>query len=92
MKYSLVDAEKAVKRGNLEKGIEIANQLIKINAVDSEVLMVKATIYYKQQKWGDALNVLNEILAYDSDNDMAKNYKQMVMNILSYWNKDSYNP
>lgn len=92
MKYLLVDAEFAVEKGNLEKGIEIVNQIIKKNASDSEALMVKAMIYYKQQKWGDALNVLNNILEFDSENEKAKNYKQMVMNILLFWNKDSYNP
>ena len=86
------EAEKAVKSGNLEIGIEIANQILEKNLFDNEALMLKATIYYKQQKWGDALNVLNKILEFNPENNIARNYKQMVINILAFWNKDGYNP
>lgn len=92
MNYILSDAEKVIESGNLEKGIEIVNQLIDKNPSDSKALIVKAMVLYKQQKWGDALNVLNLILEFDSDNEIAINYKQMIMNILTFWNKDNYNP
>lgn len=92
MGYLLSDAEAAIKEGNLEKGINIINRILDKDSLNSEAMIIKALVFYKQQKWGDALNLLNYILDIDPENEKAKNYKQMVMNILSFWNKDSYNP
>lgn len=92
MEYNLDLANEAVERGNIAEGIEIVNHILNEDSKNIKVLMFKATILYKQQKWGDTLNVLNSVLELDSAHQAAKNYKLMVMNILSFWNKDSYNP
>ena len=77
---------------NVETAAEIAERILEIDADHIDALLLMAKISYKYQKWGDSLNFLNRVLAIDPDNTAAINYKKMVMGIISYWNKDSFNP
>jgi len=55
-------------------------------------MLLRAQVYYKMQQWGNALNDLNHLLMLEPENTAAQNYKTMVLNIISFWNKDNYNP
>ncbi len=77
---------------NVEKAAEIAERILEIDADHVEALFLMAKISYKFQKWGNSLNFLNRVLAIEPDNTAAINYKKMVMGIIGYWNKDSFNP
>lgn len=92
MKNRLIEAEEYFEKGELANGLLAIEHLLETEQNDCNVLMLKAKIFYKQQKWGDALNALNKILELDPEHEPAKNYKQMVMDIISFWNKDSFNP
>lgn len=92
MKNHLIKAEGYFEKGELANGLMEIEHLLKTAQNDCNALMLKAKIFYKQQKWGDALNALNRILELEPEHEPAKNYKQMVMDIISFWNKDSYNP
>lgn len=92
MNLSLENANKAFDDGELEKSREALNQIIETDSANLEALILRAKVFYNLQKWGEALNDLNRVLEIDSENQHAKNYKEMVMNILSFWHKDNYNP
>jgi hypothetical protein len=49
-------------------------------------------IYYKNQEWGEALNLLNKVLDIEPDNVLALNYKKMITDILKFRHTDLYNP
>jgi predicted Zn-dependent protease len=92
MKSDFERALLAYEKGDLDESLIMAGSLLKGDENNCELLLLKAKIMYKQQKWGDALNVLNSILLIDSNHTAAINYKQMVMDILTFWHKDNYNP
>lgn len=85
-------AEKLLNEGKLQEALCEINVFLKTDPFDIEGLLLRAKIYYRLQKWGDVLNDLNLIVDKDQDNQTAKNYKTMVLDILTYWNKDNYNP
>jgi len=89
------EIEKAIacfEAESIEKAEEIAERILEFDADHVEALLLMAKISYKYQKWGDSLNFLNRVLAIEPDSAVAINYKKMVMGIISYWNKDSFNP
>ena len=92
MDNKVLEAEKQFTLGNLEACETLVNNVIAVEDKNVEALMLRAKLNYNRQKWGDALNDLNRILEIDSNYELAKNYKQIVLNILNFWNKDNYNP
>jgi Tfp pilus assembly protein PilF len=89
------EIEKAIayfEEEKAEDALVIAKKILESDADNIDALLLMAKISYKLQKWGDALNFLNRALVVEPDNSIALNYKKMVMSIISYWNKDSFNP
>lgn len=82
----------AFENGEYEKCHNSLCDLLEQNQEQPELLFLRAKIYYNWQKWGDALNDLNRVVELDKNHQLAINYKKMVMDILSFWHKDSYNP
>lgn len=85
-------AKKAFDEGDIDGCMFLLEKIINENNNNEEALMLKAEIFHKQQKWGDALNTLNNVLEINPKNETAIHYKQIVNSILTYWNKDTYNP
>ena len=92
MKNKVIEAEKLYTLDNLEACAVLINEVIALEENNVDALILRAKLNYKQQNWGNALNDLNRILDIDPNNGFAENYKQIVLNILTYWNKDNYNP
>jgi hypothetical protein len=88
----LEKAELLFYEGKIEESLSLIRSEIEISGETDALLLLMAKNQYKLQAWGDCLNCLNKILEHDENNQAAKNYKQMVMNIISFWNKDSFNP
>jgi lipopolysaccharide biosynthesis regulator YciM len=85
-------AKKAFNDNNLELAEQLLNRLLIENPDSVEALLLRSQVYHKQQKWGPTINDLNRVLELDPDNILAKNYKEITKQIISFWNKDSYNP
>ncbi len=78
--------------GSLDKSLLIVDKILHDDGNNIEALIIKAQVYYKQQKWGDTLNLLNQVLDIEENNKIALSLKQMVMGIVKFWHKDNYNP
>jgi regulator of sirC expression with transglutaminase-like and TPR domain len=87
-----IKAETLYNTGNTVEALEVLDLLLKSNPTDCESLMLRAKVFYRLQKWGAALNDLNLILDNEPENQTAINFKTMVLNIITYWNKDNFNP
>jgi tetratricopeptide (TPR) repeat protein len=85
-------AETLLNDGNLNETLDILNGILKSDNLNIDCLLLRGNIYYRQQKWGEALNDFNLILEIEPNHNLAKNYKSMIMDIISYWNKDNFNP
>ena len=92
MEEKYLTAETLFNDGNTLEALDILNEILNNEGRNIDSLLLRASIFYKMQKWGEALNDLNLIMETDPENQMAISYKSMVMNILSYWNKDNFNP
>jgi hypothetical protein len=62
------------------------------NDNNSEVLFLKGEIYFKLQRWGEALNHFSLFLEQFPSEQKAESYCIMIQNILSFYHKDLYNP
>jgi len=56
------------------------------------VLFLKGEIYFKLQRWGDALNQFSGFLEKSPSDNRAESYCLMIQNILGFYHKDLYNP
>lgn len=59
---------------------------------DENSLMQLAESLYAEGRITDALNRFNTVLRLNAENLKARNYVQMIRNILDYYNKDLLNP
>jgi Flp pilus assembly protein TadD len=78
--------------GKLNESLIVLDQILIEDEKNISALILKAEIFYKQQQWGDALNLLNRVLEIEKENQRALSLKQMLMGIVSFWHKDNYNP
>jgi len=92
MDEQIQKAERLFNEGNTDESLSVLNDLFIISERNIDGLLLRAKVFYRMQRWGDSLNDLNHILEIDKEHILAKNYKTMVMNIISYWNKDNFNP
>ncbi len=56
------------------------------------VLFLKGEIYFKLEKWGEALNHFSLFLEHFPSDKKAESYCLMIKNILAFHHKDLYNP
>lgn len=54
--------------------------------------MERGKLHYRLNEWGAALNDFNRVLQADDSHAEARQYAQMVREILEFRYKDIYNP
>ena len=54
----------------------------------SDVLFLRGEIFFKLQKWGDALNQFSLFLDQSPSDKKAESYCLMIQNILGFYHKD----
>jgi tetratricopeptide (TPR) repeat protein len=83
-------AKEALRHNRTEEALEILGS----RSIEDigEVIFLKGEIYFKLQKWGDALNHFSRFLEQFPSEAKAESYCTMIQNILSFYHKDMYNP
>jgi len=88
---SNIDRARAALDNNLpEEALAILDNSPAENC--SDVLFLKGEIYFKLQRWGEALNQFSLFLEYFPSDSKAETYCHMIKNILGFYHKDLYNP
>lgn len=59
---------------------------------DIPSLLERGQLYYRQNKWGEALNDFNKVLKINPEHHEARQFVEMVQEILEFRYKDIYNP
>jgi len=92
IEYELIiySAKTELEHGSPEEALKILDNLIVAN--NGEAIFLKGEIYFKMQKWGEALNQFSLFLEQFPDDTKAKSYCAMIQNILGFYHKDLYNP
>lgn len=88
----ITEAKSLVEQNQLEKAMEILNELISRSETDIESLLLRGRIQYKMQNWGKAMNDYSSVLEIDPANAEAKSGFAMASNILGYFTPDLFNP
>ena len=86
----LKSAKEALEQNRTEDALTILDQVAIAN--NGEVIFLKGEIYFKLQKWGEALNHFSLFLEQHPSDSRAQSYCVMIQNILGFYHKDLYNP
>ncbi|MCF8358148.1 MAG: tetratricopeptide repeat protein [Prolixibacteraceae bacterium] len=85
-------ANEAFAQGNYSATLKHIARILESDPVHIDALLLRAKVNFKLQNWQQALNDLTIILEKQPGNEVARNYKSMVMEILNFWHKENYNP
>jgi len=83
-------AKVAVEHNRLDEALTILNETVIAN--NGEAIFLKGEIFFKLQRWGEALNQFSLFLEHYPSDQKAESYCAMIQNILGFYNKDLYNP
>lgn len=88
----ITEAKQLFEQNELSKALEMLDVLISEDASDFHSLLLRGRIYYKMQKWGDAMNDYSSVLEIDPENQEAESGLAMAKSILGYFTPDMFNP
>ena len=86
----LICAKEALEQNRQEEALAILKPLVIEN--NGEAIFMTGEIYYKLQRWGEALNHFSRYLEQYPTDPKAESYCAMIQNILGFYHKDLYNP
>lgn len=92
MAEQLHQAKAYFESGELASSLEILNDLIRQKQCVTDAFLLRGLIYYRMQKWGDAINDFGAVLEIEPDQAEAKSRMEMAKNILGYFTPDMFNP
>lgn len=90
LEKSLNAAKEFLGQNRPDEALTILNKLSGYN--DGEVIFLKGEIYFKLEKWGEALNHFSLFLEQYPTDTKAQSYCSMIRDILGFHYKDLYNP
>jgi tetratricopeptide (TPR) repeat protein len=88
----IAEAKRLFDLNESNKALEILNDIISIDTTDIQLYLLRGRIYYKMQKWGDAMNDYSAVLELQPENQEAKTGLEMAKSILGYFTPDMFNP
>ena len=89
--YSLKEIKNLIAEGSTEHAIDQLNQLINLNPeYAAEAYYLLGNAFRKKGDWQGALNNYQEAIALNPDSPAAE-ARNMVMDILNFYNKDMFN-
>ncbi len=71
---------------------EWLSERIENDADNIDNYMERGMWHYRHDRWGEALNDFNRVLARDAEHVVAREMADMARNILSFRYTDIYNP
>jgi len=86
----LIKARQALGQNRHDEALAILNEITIAN--HSEVIFLKGEIYFKLQRWGEALNQFSLFKELNPTDQKAESYCTMIQNILGFYHKDLFNP
>ncbi len=87
---SISQAKAALQDNRPHEALTILNTLSVEDRRD--VLFLRGEIFFKLQRWGEALNQFSLYLEQSPSDKKAESYCLMIQNILGFYHKDLFNP
>jgi len=88
----ITEAKQLLDQNELDKALQILDELIAKNGSDIQALNLRGRIHYKMQNWGNAMNDYSAVLELYPLNPEAKLGLAMARSILGYFTPDMFNP
>lgn len=87
-------AEYIRKKGLWSAAARMATLTAQIEAGDerTELYIERGKLHYRHNEWGPALNDFNRVLKLNPQHEEARQFTQMIQEILEFRYKDIYNP
>ncbi|MFY9152113.1 MAG: tetratricopeptide repeat protein [Prolixibacteraceae bacterium] len=92
MDADFILAKQLFEQNEIKRSLAVLNECISVNVCDYQSFLLRGRIFYKMQKWGNAMNDYSSVLELDPDNQEAKTGLELTRNILGYFNPDMFNP
>ena len=91
MEKNIESLKKLIDLNDVEKALELSDELLAMEEADKEkIYYLRGNIYRKMSNWQQALN--NYLAAIEiNPGSPALQAKNMLMDILNFYNKDMYN-
>lgn len=91
MDITKVDIRKAIDEGDLESALSLVNDALRKEPEDAELLYLRGNVFLKKGSWHDALGSFLESEHIDPQGP-AREAREMLDEIMNFYNKDLYNP
>ncbi len=75
---------------NILKAVKKLNEAIQKQPEDEELYFMRAEFFYKLNRYGEAINDYNHVVALNPDNKEAAGKIDLIHTILRYHNTDIY--
>lgn len=82
--------ENLLEQQNYDEALGLLNEKVSKNPEQTNWLEKRGDVYYKMEKFGDALNDYNKVLKRDKENKIVKSKAEMTLNILKFQNLDIF--
>lgn len=86
----ILEIDKLVEKKEYDKALSLLNEKLNQNPDQQEWLEKRGDIYYKMEKFGEALNNYNKVIKLNKDNKMVISKAEMTLNILKFQNLDIF--
>ncbi len=80
-----------IYKGKIDQAIDLLNNHVLLNPADDEAWYLRGNAYRKKEDFQQALNNYLQAMELNPDSPAVEAHK-MLMEILNYYNKDTYNP
>jgi tetratricopeptide (TPR) repeat protein len=88
----ITEAKRLFDLHELTQSVDVLDRLIGEDQANIPALLLRGKIFYKMQRWGDAMNDFAVVLDFDPNNKEAKTGLEMAKGILAYYTPDMFNP
>ncbi len=82
--------EENINLGNTEESIKILNKLLSEDTDKEQIYILLGKAYQKETKWNEALNNFQYAIEINP-NSIAQEFRKLILEILSFYNKDMFN-
>lgn len=86
----LVAAREALEQNKPQEALKILDNQVLTDY--GEAIFLRGEIFFKLQRWGEALNQFYRYLESFPSDTKAESYCRMIQDILNFYHKDLYNP
>jgi tetratricopeptide (TPR) repeat protein len=92
MNGSLEQVKDLIESNKLDEAQKLIQKSLDVDSSSEALYFYLGQIYYRQQKWGEAINAYHQVLELNPDHKEAQSNIEMAKNILGYFTPDMFNP